>query len=170
MNIVSSNGPRGQQPDVIPFDSRASVQPAHADIIEAMKHAKAGRVDPPDDDDFDHDRDTDLDTGGNGDNDDDPPPANVGAAMVIRAPRGILPVRPGFTLAAVVIEIDPLGEEDICEAHFLTTHKLQSEQVAVGLANYKSGFPGKLPIKATHIVVNDETGREVWRKPVLRVA
>lgn len=163
MNSVSSNDPRGQHPDIIPFDLHAEAEP----VSPAHPGANDGS------DDFDHDRDTVLDTGGDGsgDNDDDPPPANVGAALIIRAPRGVLPARPGFTIAAVVIELDPIdGGEDIIDAQFLTTHKLQSVQVAVSLANYKSGFPKKLPAGSTHIVVNDETGHEMWRKPVLRVA
>lgn len=174
MNRLSSNDPRGQQPDVIPFDSRAAIRLQNPTTLDVDTDADTGT--DAGNDDFDHDCDTVTDDrgergeGGNGNGNDEPPTGSP-VAIAIRAPRGPQPVRRGFTIAAVEIDRHPIdGEEDICAAQFLTQKKLQSRQMAVGLANYKAGFPGKLPRGTTHIVVNDETGEEVFRKAVLGIA
>lgn len=176
MTTLSSNGRGSQQPQkprvVIRFDPQAELLELER---TASKPPEAGSTVDDDGDDFDHDCDTLTDDRGDSDghSDDDPPPANSSAAvpLIIHAPRGPQPVRPGFTIAAVVLDRDEDGEEEILSNAFLTPQKMQSATMAIGVANFKALKPERLPIKdATHIVVNDETGLEVFRVPLLRVA
>jgi hypothetical protein len=136
-----------------------------------------GPVGDDEDDGFDHDCDTALEevvpmTTGQADDDTDPhPPANASAAvrtLVIHAPRGPQPVTPGYTVAAVKLERGEDGEDDILDAAYVTRDKLQSHFVATGVAAYKAQYPKDVPAWATHVVVNDHTGREVFRSAVQR--
>jgi hypothetical protein len=151
MPNVSTDDPRGQQPELRAFDPHAY-------------------EDDGGDDFFDTDTVLDESSGGP----DDEPPAGEGALTVpltISAPRGPQPARPGYTVAAVVLDIDTDGEENVARCAFLTQKKLRSESVAVGLANYKAHYFHALPFDgATHVLVHDHTGREVKRFPVLRAA
>lgn len=105
------------------------------------------------------------------DGDDEPSPAApASAALVIRCPVGQQLMQPGFTIAAVEMGTDEDGAENPLSFAYLTGQPLHTQRVAVGLAVYKATEPRKLPIPATHILVNDETGREVFRRAVLRVA
>lgn len=93
-----------------------------------------------------------------------PPTPSVG--VVIRAPRGILPVEPGFTVAAVQ-QID--GDEDpLC--FMFVSGKLPFANDAARLARTVADHPNALSIPATHVVVNDHMGTEVVRIPVRRLA
>lgn len=120
-------------------------------------------------DDFDHDGDTVIAVP---DEDDEPPlpPASPSAALVIRAPAGPLPLKPNFTIAAVVVTgQDEEGEDTISDFQFLTV-PLQTARMAIGVANYRATRPQTLKIPATHILVNDHTGKEVHRATVYRAA
>lgn len=160
MFSLSSYGPGSQQPE----------PPERPDLVLQPfdLHAETVSGEHVDDDDFDYDGDT-LTADDDGD---DPPPANAGAAvpLVISAPPGPQPVRAGFTVAAVVSVRDEDGEENFSSAAMLTPDKMRTITMAKGVACFKAMHAEKLPIEATHIVVNDETGREVFRRPVLRAA
>lgn len=139
---------------------------ANRDRLNGLIRDIAARGDVPDQHGYDGSSDFP-----DGFDDDDPPPPAAPAALTIRAPRGPQPVTPGYTVSAVVLYRDDDGEENVETFGFLTPKKMQSESVAVGVANFKALRPERLPIRgATHILVNDETGREVYRRPLLQVA
>lgn len=188
---VSTGAPGGQQSNgqTGPVPPETTVLP-FIRLVNTESDAPAEDAPLPggprgDDDIFDdefHDADTVIDPtgavdglvlpdgdGGDGFDDTDPPPASP-AALVIRAPRGPLPVKPGYTVAAVEVSHDEDGEENIDSASFLTPKKMVSEVMAVGVANFKALSPARLPKGTTHVVVNDHTGREVFRRPILQAA
>lgn len=172
---VSDSDPRGQHPDVHAFDplaENAPSQPAASSSGRPVLVRIAG-IDPGPDDDF-HDTDTVLDTSGQDGDGDDFPPAGASAfsrEITIRAPKGPLPPNPGFTVAAVTLDLDDDGEETFGEeVRLLSESNMKNERMARGLAHLKSLHPEQLPEPLTHIVVHDERGQEVYRRPILRVA
>lgn len=172
-------------PDVLPFDLHAEVEPNGSAATDSPDVLPLPGGPRGDDDEFDYDGDTAIDDdhddeyddspnfpdGFDDDRDPSPPAAPAAVALTIRAPRGPQPVTAGFTVTAVVLEKDDDGEDNPINFAFLTPKKLQTRHMAVGLANFKAMRPERLPVKgATHIVVNDETGREVYRRVLLNVA
>lgn len=179
-NRLSAGGTGGQHPgDENPHGAAAGwpdIWPAGS-TDDGDGPLPGGPVGDDEDDGFDHDGDTALEEvvpmfAGEPDDDTDPePPAAASApprTLVIHAPRGPQPVTPGYTVAAVLMERGDDGEDDILDAAYVTRDKLKSEFVATGVAAYKAQYPKDVPAWATHVVVNDHTGREVFRSAVQR--
>lgn len=164
MSSLSSTDLHGQDPEATQFHPHADYVPAHA-----------GNPDDRDDDD-----DTDLaDTvpvGDDGD-DDDLPPANAGAIGLPCTKGEVRHVagRPNWSLCAVVIETDPTDPTDtdyirdgqeLCAMHARSLAFAVCDGYALDRAHMERTFAVAVP-GCTHLVVNNNVGREVHRRPLL---
>lgn len=153
MSDLSDSGRRGQQsdsfsPDVIAFPGAF---PAMPDIIPFDVRGE-------------------FEDGGDFDPEPDPAAPALPAALTIRAPRGPQPETPGLTVYAVRFEgVDDDGEDDVAAAQPLSG-KLASECHARVICAAHAIDRSRIAIPATHVVVNDHTGREVHRIPLLDAA
>lgn len=131
------------------------------------------------DDEFDHDEDTPLvGTDGNEDDghdgDDEPPPASSGAmGLPCHSDRSAAPKSPPYTLCAVSLRDD--DPDEVLDGQDLVG--LQTKSMALACCDGFSLRRDMLatrfkidPTPYTHLVVNDHTGREVHRRPILAAA
>lgn len=108
---------------------------------------------------------------GNGPTDTPPTAGAMVGGITIRAPRGIVPVQMGYDLWAVELgETD--GEEDILAGAPMSERvdslkKILNRAIELG---QKPELPRGVLATATHLVINDHTGREVYRHGLARKA
>jgi hypothetical protein len=189
-NSLSPSDPRGQQPDpagqcdlpgILPFDLHAE---GHPDEVggtggpDTLPLPGGPRGDD-DADDFDPDDDTKVDADARGSefdgyDDDDPPPANAGAVgLPCHSDASQGPKSPKYTLCvANMREDDP---DEVQDGQDLIGLRSRSMAMACcdGFAMRPDMLAGRFgidPSPYTHLVVNDDKGKELHRRPILAAA
>lgn len=106
--------------------------------------------------------------------DDEPTPPAPAAALVVRAPRGVLAPRSGFHLYAVREERDrETGEVETVDAVVLRTDVPRWREAfaaAQAFAADPPAIPGYEVVGPTKVVINDGNGLTHWWFPLPRAA
>jgi hypothetical protein len=189
-NSLSPSDPRGQQPDpagqcdlpgILPFDLHAEGQPDEVGGTGGRTRCRcrAGRGATTTRTTSIHDGDTKVDADARGSefdgyDDDDPPPANAGAVgLPCHSDASQGPKSPKYTLCvANMREDDP---DEVQDGQDLIGLRSRSMAMACcdGYAMRPDMLAGRFgidPSPYTHLVVNDDKGKELHRRPILAAA